>query len=69
MPLYFTDTTTGEMTELDVSRLAYPPKRTRYNRPVRRYNRRRVYPLNDLVLGVGCCVLAFAILLVPLLSR
>lgn len=52
------DTRTGEI--LDLTRLSRPPKRTRYNRPVRRYQQqRRPEPLEDLffvvVAGLTIC--------------
>lgn len=58
-----TETKTGEI--LDLSRLSRPPKRTRYNRPVRRYYpRSRPQPLVDLVIcACGILVSGTALLL------
>jgi len=57
-----TETTTGEI--LDLSRLSYPPTRTKYNRPVRRYQpRRRLRPIDDLVLSLCGFLVAVAFFL------
>lgn len=74
MTLYITDTSTGEMTPLDLSPLRTPPKGTVRRlpnpRPVRTTARRRQYrrrkpvvPLNDFLAGLAALVVAFAILL------
>jgi len=65
MTLYITNSQGGEMTPLDLTPLARPPRRTIHNRPVRRPVRRAKYvsrpqPLNDLLLAVSAFLVALA---------
>jgi hypothetical protein len=71
--LYVTNTNTGEMTPLNLAPLAHEPKGKVHRLPSPRrahattYRTRKPYsrpqPLGDLAIGVGCALLALAILL------
>lgn len=74
MTYYYTDKSTGEMTPVlaglhrkptgKVRRLPpthYPPRRSTFSTPRSSY--RRPQPLGDLAIGIGCTLLACAILI------
>jgi hypothetical protein len=81
MALYITDTTTGEMTPLDLSPLRRGQRQIQQNRATKLRNQHRAYqrrkvnrltyrrpqPLIDLAFALGCSVLALAILVVTVL--
>lgn len=68
MTLYITNSKGGEMTPLDLTPLSRPPRRTKYNRTVRRTYQRQPVPLEDLTIALAGLVAAATALTVPFFS-